>query len=85
VTAPTRPRAASGDSSPAEAAAIQRYIDARIRQAEARMWDQIAAAIEQHLAEDRADDDVTSGEAIWEQAGYRTGLSVAAQIARDGS
>jgi hypothetical protein len=42
----------------------------------------VAADIEAALAADRADSDVSSGEAIWEQGGYRNGLSAAADIAR---
>lgn len=42
----------------------------------------IAAEIDAALAADRADDDVTSGEAIWEQGGYRRGLEAAASIVR---
>jgi hypothetical protein len=42
----------------------------------------VAADIEAALAADQADSDVSSGEAIWEQGGYRNGLSAAADIAR---
>lgn len=42
----------------------------------------IAADIAAALSADEADSDVSSGEAIWEQGGYRNGLSDAADIAR---
>lgn len=42
----------------------------------------VAAEIEAALAADQADSDVSSGEAIWEQGGYRSGLAAAADIAR---
>lgn len=42
----------------------------------------VAADIEASLAEDLADSDVSSGEAIWAQGGYRNGLGAAADIAR---
>jgi hypothetical protein len=67
---------------PEQTAAIQRHIDTRIRQAETRIRDQIAEDIRAELAADQADSDVTSGEAIWEQGGYRKGLEAAAEIAR---
>ena len=41
--------------------------------------------IRQALAADEADSDVTSGEAIWEQAGFRRGLAAAIEIATDGA
>lgn len=40
----------------------------------------IAADIRAALAADEADSDTTSGEAIWEQAGYRRGLADAARL-----
>jgi hypothetical protein len=40
----------------------------------------IAGDIKAALAADEADSDVTSGEAIWEQCGYRRGLDTAAEI-----
>jgi predicted Ser/Thr protein kinase len=40
----------------------------------------IAEDIRKALAADEADSDVTSGEAIWEQTGYRRGLADAAEI-----
>lgn len=68
---------------PAEqTAAIQRHIEARIGQAATRTRGQVADEIKAALAEDEADDDVSSGEAIWEQGGYRRGLAAAAEIAR---
>ncbi len=43
----------------------------------------VAANIRTALATDEADDDTTSGEAIWEQAGYRRGLATAARLAAE--
>lgn len=45
----------------------------------------IVADIEAALAADQADSDTTSGEAIWEQEGYRNGLRAAIGIAREAS
>ena len=50
--------------------------------AEAAVRTKAAEEIEAALAADEADDDVSSGEAIWEQAGFRRGLRAAAEIAR---
>lgn len=67
---------------PEQSAAIQHHIDARIRHAEASTRQQIADDIRAELAADEADPDTTTGEAIWEQGGYRRGLSVAVDIVR---
>lgn len=46
---------------------------------------QAAADIRARLAEDIAEgDDVSSGEAIWEQGGFRQGLKTAAGVAEEG-
>lgn len=49
---------------------------------ESKLRARVAAEIMQALAADLADSDVRSGEAIWEQGGYRKGLETAASIAR---
>lgn len=56
-------------------------VEAVLTAAETQIRAAVAAEIQAALADDQADDDTTSGEAIWEQTGYRRGLADAARLA----
>lgn len=58
-------------------------LTALLELAEPQIRAAVAAEIEAALAADQADSDVTSGEAIWEQTGYRRGLAAAARLAAE--
>jgi hypothetical protein len=79
-------RRAAYDAMPPEVriapAALDEVLAAVLALAERDLRAAVAADIEAALAADQADSDVSSGEAIWEQGGYRNGLSAAADIAR---
>lgn len=60
---------------------IRAGLAAVLQLAEQQIRAAVAAEIQAALADDQADDDTSSGEAIWEQTGYRRGLADAAQLA----
>lgn len=73
--------ATSGDEVVINRRAIRAGLAAVLALVEPAIRAAIAEDIKQALAADEADSDVTSGEAIWEQSGYRRGLADAAEIA----